>query len=105
ERVHIWSVLLWVVRPTSRLGPPYYATRVVRPSPPRSRESWCSRRFAPDILFPQDAATPITGPQSSLTGVQQGKRLGLRNAGDVRSGSKRLGQGQSDDRQPDSARR
>jgi len=49
-------VLLWVVPPTSRLGPPYAATRVVRPSPPRSRESWCSRRFlAPDILFPQDA--------------------------------------------------
>src|SRR6266581_1707035 len=57
---HIWSVLalgcapllhgwaLWLCA--------YAATRVVRPSPPRSRESWCSRRFlAPDILFPQDA--------------------------------------------------
>jgi len=56
-------------------------------------------------FFPRMRATPITGPQNSLTGVQQGKRLGLRNAGDVRSGSKRLGQGQGDDRQPDSARR
>src|SRR5437016_14272719 len=57
------------------------------------------------FFFPSMRATPITGPQNSLTGVQQGKQLGLRNAGDVRSGSKRLGQGQGDDRQPDSARR
>jgi len=47
----------------------------------------------------------LPGPRIRWPGVQQGKRLGLRNAGDARSGSKRLGQGQGDDRQPDSARR
>ncbi len=57
------------------------------------------------FFFPRMRATPITGPQNSLTGVQQGNRLGLRNAGDVRQGSKRLGQGQGDDRQPDSVGR
>src|SRR5882757_2358428 len=56
----------------------YAATRVVGPSPPRSRESWCPRvRTVPDILFPQHASKRMTWPRKSLTGVQGGNRLGL----------------------------
>ncbi|SRR6266699_1458874 len=81
----------------------YPATRVVGPSPPRSRESWCPRvRTVPrsGYSFSPAGLKPITLAPEFVDRCTAGEPVWAGNAD-----SKRLGHGQGDDRQPDSVRR